>query len=500
MNRGGFCVRNKKRGLAIVASSVLAMSLLSFSTSAHTSASEQTVSKNYLIAYGQLLPKDYQTAIKKAGGEVVREIKEIGGLEVRSTNPSFLNQLNSNSIVAVNVEKSYKITDGDPAGADGKPVTLQEDSDGTYWSLQWDMHRLTNEGKSYAVESGGTKTSSGVVHKAVVGIIDSGIDASHPDLKANFIGGKNFVPAGGYDNSVPAEQGNPNDVTDTNGHGTHVAGSIAGNGKVKGVGPDLGIRAYRIFDSSGNAPTAPIVAAIIEAANDGVDVINMSIGGFDNLKYYNEGTRYNDVADVVLWKRAVQYALNKNVTVVAAAGNESLNYADKKSLTDYMNAAYGDENLIYKGVSIETPGGTPGVMTVSSSNKWSRDTLAFYSNYGNSFIDIAAPGGDNGPVYDATRDLAKRDFTYRTLSTWPTNLPPYKATTLTPNYAYLHGTSMAAPKVAGIAGVIKAEHPDYTPSQVQALIKKTAFDYGKKGHDPLFGSGEANAYTALTGK
>ena len=499
INRGGLLMRKKKRGMAIVVSSVLAMSLLSFSNSVHTSASSQTVSKNYLIAYSNSLPKNYQTEIKNAGGEVVKAIPEIGGLEVRSANPNFLNQLKSSAtIVAANVENSFKLEDGQPEGADGKPVTLP-DSD-TYWDLQWDMQRLTNDGKSYNLESGGTKTSSGVVHKAVVGVIDSGIDKEHPDLKANFIGGKNFVPAGGYYGDVPEEKGITTDVTDTDGHGTHVAGSIAANGKVKGIGPNLGIRAYRIFDESGSAPTTPIIEAILQAANDGVDVINMSLGGFDNLKYYYEGTRYSDIADVLLWKRAIKYAVNKNVTVVVAAGNDSLNYADKKSLTDYMNVIYGDLGITFKGVTVAVPGSIPGVINVSSSNKWSTDKLAFYSNYGNSYIDVAAPGGDNGPLYDASRNLDERDFTYRTLSTWPTNLPSISDTTLTPDYAYLHGTSMASPKVAGIAGVIKAAHPEFKPSQVQALIEKTALDYGKRGHDPLFGSGEANAYTALTGK
>lgn len=499
---GGLSLNKKKKGMAIVASSILAISLSSFTANMHTSATSQITSKNYLIAYSKTLPKDYQTQIKNAGGEVVNSIPEIGGVEVRSADPSFLNQLGkSASIVAANVEKSHKLNDEEPAAADGNPVSLTPDPDGTYWSSQWDIKRLTNDKKSYDLETGGTETSSGLVHKAIVGIIDSGIDAEHPDLKANFVGGKNFVPKGGYYGDVLEEAGNPTDVKDTNGHGTHVAGSIAGNGKVKGVGPDLGIRAYRIFDASGSAPTAPIVEAIIAAANDNVDVINMSIGGFDNLKYYYEGTRYTDVADVVLWKRAIQYAVNKKVTVVAAAGNESLNYADKKSLTDYMNAAYGDLGIIFKGVSIEVPGGTSGVITVSSSNKWSRDWLAFYSNYGNSFIDVAAPGGDNGPEYDSTRDLSTRDFTYRSLSTWPRyeGFPRY-FTTNADGYAYLHGTSMAAPKVAGIAGVIKAAHPDFTPSQVKALIEKSALDYGKNGHDSLFGAGEANAFTALTSK
>ncbi|WP_223594285.1 S8 family serine peptidase [Neobacillus bataviensis] len=490
-------MKKKKRGMAIAASSVLAMSLLGFSTSVHTSASTQTVSKNYLIAYSQSLPKNYLAEIKNAGGEVLKALPEIGGVEVRSTNPNFLSQLKSSgTIVAANVEKFHKLDDEQPAGSDGLPVTLTLDADGTFWSSQWDIRHLTNEGKSFAIEKGG----NGTTHKAVVGVIDTGIDFNHPDLKANFLGGQNMVPAGGYTGNDSSETGDKTDVKDRAGHGTHVAGSIAGNGKIKGVGPGLGIRSYRVFAATGGAPTGPIVGGIIAAANDKVDVINMSIGGFDNLKYYYNGTRYNDIADVLLWKRAIKYAVNKNVTVVTSAGNESLNYADKKSLTDYMNAAYGDANLVFTGVAIETPGGLPGVITVSSSNKWSTDQLAFYSNYGNSFIDVAAPGGDNGPDYVATGDLNKRDFTYRALSTWPTYLDPYFTMDTNEGYAYLHGTSMASPKVAGIAGVIKAAHPNYTPAQVEALIEKTALDYGKKGHDELFGSGEANAYTALTGK
>ncbi|WP_042462095.1 S8 family serine peptidase [Neobacillus dielmonensis] len=493
-------MKKRNKGIAVVASSILAISL----SSLNLQASAQAPAKTYLIAYKQSsLPKTYQQDINKAGGEVINAIPEIGGLEVRSSNPNFLSNLKSNSsISAANVEMRYKLDDEQPAKADGQPVTLTPDKDGTFWSSQWDIRHLTNEGKSFKIESGGTATNGKVTHKAIVGVIDTGIDANHPDLKANYVGGQSFVPKGGYNGDDTSETGDKTDVLDREGHGTHVAGSIAGNGKIKGVGPDLGIRAYRIFDSSGSAPTAPIVSAMIQAAKDKVDVVNMSIGGYDNLKYQFDGTSYSDIADVLLWKRAIKYAVQNNVTLVASAGNEELNYADKKSLTDYLNVNYGDTNLVFKGVTIETPGGLPGVITVSSSNSWSKDQLAFYSNYGNSFITVAAPGGDNGPKYAASGDLNDRDFTYRALSTWPTYLEPY-FTTIDPEhpgYAYLHGTSMASPKVAGIAGLIKAAHPDYKPAQVEALIEKTALDYGKPGYDAYFGSGEANAYTAVTGK
>jgi subtilisin family serine protease len=487
----------KKISAAIVSSLMLSVTLFgatSYSSPSPESSDASSVSK-FLVAFQQNLPSNYADLIAKAGGKVLRAMPEIGGVEVEASSSSFLTNLNKVSgIQAANVEMPHSLEFNDPAAADGQPVTDIPQSASSFWSYQWDMQKLTHNGDSYLLESGGTVNVNGTVtHKAVVGVIDSGIDAEHPDLKANYLGGMNFVPAG----VDASETGDPADILDRVGHGTHVAGSIAANGKVKGVGPNLGIRAYRVFPENGGAPTSWIVAAIIQAANDRVDVINMSIGGFDAISRYTyQGASYSDVADIVLWKRAIQYAVNRNVTVVAAAGNESLNLNNPTEITAYMNQTYGPLGFTFRGASKEVPGQTPGVITVSSSVQWTSSKIAFYSNYGSSAIDVAAPGGDNGPLYDETFDLSKRDFHFRTLSTYPTYLPSYFTSDLT-GYALMHGTSMASPKVAGIAGVIKAAHPEYSPSQVAAVIRKTALDYGKKGTDQLFGSGEANAYEAL---
>ncbi|MDF2648854.1 MAG: peptidase [Paenibacillus sp.] len=489
----------KRKWTTLVVSSILAVSTVMGSGISAMAASKNstggtTVSaKTYVIAFSNQLPTGYAAKIQAAGGQVVRAIPEIGGLEVRSSSTEFMTKLQSfKDIAAANVQMVHKLSDGtvDPSAADGQPVTdiPQPEETSSYWDYQWDIKKVTNNGASFAIETGGTDGT----HKAVVGIIDSGIDANHPDLKANFLGGMNFVPAG----TDTSETGDPNDLLDRDGHGTHVAGSIAGNGKVKGVGPNLGIRSYRVFPGGQGAPTAWIIAAIIQAANDKVDVINMSIGGFDSQKYYVDGTKYSDVADILLWKRAIQYAVNHNVTVVTAAGNEGLNLRDNKAMIDYLNATYGSPDVVFKGKTTETPGQINGVINVSSSNKWSTNNVAFYSNYGLNQIDVAAPGGDNGPVYAETLDLNQRDFHYRALSTWPTYLPSYFTSNLH-SYALLHGTSMAAPKVAGIAGVIKAAHPELNPAQVAALIEKTANDYGPTGNDAFYGAGEANVYNAL---
>ncbi|MDA6130975.1 S8 family serine peptidase, partial [Escherichia coli] len=107
---------------------------------------------------------------------------------------------------------------------------------------------------------------------------------------------------------------------DENSHGTHVAGSIAAKGRTMGVGPDLKVAAYRVFGPDGGAATSHIAEALITAADDNVDVVNMSLGGYDwfqNPEYTTKET----VADVQMFNRAIKYAIQKGVTVVGSAGN-----------------------------------------------------------------------------------------------------------------------------------------------------------------------------------
>lgn len=441
--------------------------------------------KSYLVAYkGEKLPADYEDQIRAAGGEVDRAVEDIGIVSVKSDDRNFLDNIRENEDVQAADEEFEVYLEEDPEAADGQPVTDipqpdWDDPNQNYHDLQWDIKRITNDFKSFEISKGDDDT--------VVGIIDTGLDFDHPDLKDNADeeGSKTFVPG-------------TDDAWDENGHGTHVAGSIAANGKVFGVGPNLTVRAYRVFGATGGAQQSWITDALVAAANDGVDVVNMSLGGWRWMAH-NLGEK-GDSASMVAYHRAVQYAVNKGVTVVVSAGNDSRNLGSLHDMQTYWKDTYG---LDIKGPSRVVPAQIPGVITVSSSNEWSDELIAFYSNYGNP-IDVAGPGGDNGPIYDELyrqdpkgNYLDKRDFHYRALSTWPTYLPPYFTSNLK-GYALLHGTSMAAPKVAGIAAVIKSEHPDYSPAQVAALIRKTAEDFGKDGQDKLFGAGEANIYNALT--
>ncbi|MGW6663906.1 S8 family serine peptidase [Peribacillus sp. NPDC055009] len=479
----------KKKILHTVLSIAVGAGILSVGGDpAQAKSQNQEMNDTYAIAFKSGLPENYQEVIRKAGGKVTKVLPEVGGIEAQSDEPSFLKNLKGNSsIEAANREIPLTLNKSAVSPYNyGSSIISQQNSE-SYWDSQWDIQRVTNDGKSYDLETGGYKNNDGsITHKAVVGVIDTGIDESHPDLKNNIIGGRNLVPAG-MDES---ETGDPTDIKDRNGHGTHVAGIIGANGKVKGVGPDLGIRSYRVLYSEQalGLPTW-IIDGIIAATNDKVDVINMSLRFYNNNKMTIEGESYKSVAETLLWKRAIQYAVKNGVTVVAGSGNESLNLDDKKEVNEFLNKLYGPYGMSVKGPATVVPAQMPGVINVSASTKWSTQQLAFYSNYGNSAIDVAAPGGDYGPEYAETNDPAAADPSNLILSTWPTYLGT--------SYEFNAGTSMATPQVAGIAGVIKAAHPDYKPAQVTARIKQTAVDYGKKGQDALFGSGEANAYRAL---
>lgn len=138
-------------------------------------------------------------------------------------------------------------------------------------------------------------TNKALTGKGVkVAVIDSGIDVTHPDLKQNYVKGYDFL-----DNDTIPE--------DRDGHGTHVAGIIAANGAMKGIAPDASILAYRVWGGSRGGPQA-IIKAIEQAMKDGAQIINLSLG--ENI----------DGTDTPL-NQAIQKAINRNITVVVAAGN-----------------------------------------------------------------------------------------------------------------------------------------------------------------------------------
>ncbi len=196
-----------------------------------------------------------------------------------------------------------------------------------------------------------TNTSFGTLWPAAIGtsnptvvvaVIDTGVDASHPDLSGQVLPGTSFVPG------VPT-------AADDNGHGTHVSGIIAAgtnNGVgVRGAAPGVKILPLKALDSGAHGSYSAVATAIYSAVNQGAKVINMSLGG--------------NVASTI-FDAAVAYATSHGVTVVAAAGNDGT-----------------------RGNPASYPAATPGVIAVGAVD--STLTRASFSTCGG-YVDIAAPG------------------------------------------------------------------------------------------------------------
>lgn len=423
------------------------------------------------------LPADASEIVAAAGGQVVAAIPEIGVMVI-SGSASVIPALSAPSAVqVVGPTLTVKL-------APVQMVEAAEETDAAgvtpdlYNLYQWDIKQVTNNGASWTLSRGS--------HNTVVAVLDTGISTAHPALRANLLGGRNFVPDG------PGGTVVPDDIEDRHGHGSHCAGAIAGNGRILGIGPDLGLRAYRVLGANGSGSSAGILQAIVAATNDGVNVISMSLSGFYGIGMYTwtdpeTGAvyRFHDVADFVAYKRAVEYAVKNGVVVVAAAGNDSTDIANPKAISELLNSEYGAYGYNFQGASQILPAKLPGVVTVSATGP--DMSPSSYTNYGSGAIDVSAPGGDfqRYPIGDWYTDMC---------------LSAYRGT----GYSWMAGTSMATPKVAGAAAVIidqaKTSGQKLTVSQVIAKLQQSATDLGKPGYDMWYGQGMVNAYQALGGR
>lgn len=304
----------------------------------------------------------------------------------------------------------------------------------------------------HAEEAWATTMGAGVT----VAVIDTGVDMTDPELAPNLW----TAPDGTHGWNFVRDLSDP---TDDFGHGHHAAGTIAAvgnnNAGIVGVAPAAKIMALKALDQNGAGDLDDLSAAIVWAKDHGAKVINASWGG--------GGLPPQVLID------AVAYAHDGGVVFVAAAGNSNADIGGETSPGFY-------------------PASLRNAISVAASDH--NDVRAFFSNFGLA-VDVTAPGGgdtDPSGIQDSYRSI---------LSLLAAKASP----TMTGNGAFIvggkylrqAGTSMAAPHVSGLAALILAQHPNYTPEQVRQTIRQSSDDVQASGVDLQSGYGRINAVRAL---
>jgi len=276
-----------------------------------------------------------------------------------------------------------------------------------------------------------------------IGIIDSGVDYTHPDLGGSEPGQYNDKVVGGYDFIYGTS-----DCMDIHYHGTHVSSTAAGNGLMVGVAPDAMIYGYRVCDAAGYCYNEPIINALEEAVEQNLDVVNMSIGG---PGYPDQDIKVEVINNIVE---------NTNMVIVISAGNSG-----PTGKTDCWLYGHGESHTIC------CPACGEGSIAVAASDD--NDNIAGFSSRGPTWPladgstiekpDISAPGVNICAAISSLIDL--------------TDSPQYQCNNDL-YHAALNGTSMAAPHVTGAVALLKQLYPDITSEQVKSVFRTGAVDIG----------------------
>ena len=481
---------NSKRILVLMLTLVVIVSMTSAPPAAAATVQAGAASQTYIVLYKtNAVARDAATIIARAGGQVVYKYPQIGVVIASSSDPAFrTNLMKKDSRVegaaatagfGTQIAAEFTVVQGAAMAAPapgpwGDPLS----------NYQWDMVQI-HVPEAHQINSGSPSV--------IVGDIDTGLDYSHPDLAANVDFANSVGCVSGVPNTDPAAW------MDDYGHGTHTAGTIAAakNGiGIVGVAPNVKIAGIKAGNADGYFFPEAVVCAFMWAGLHHIDVTSNS--------YFADPWQFNcrnDPEQRAIWKaeqRAIRYAMQQGVVVVAAQGNENIDLS--KQNVDATSPDNGTPlTREVTNACVVIPVEIPGVIGVTGDGANLQKT--YYSSYGVGVADVTAPGGDRRfqDPGDGSRGYV--------LSTYPGG-----------NYALAQGTSMASPHAAGVAALILSQFGKMPPGAVQAMMTSTADPMacpanpfnpggagawlatcqGGDGYNGFYGHGQVNALSAVT--
>lgn len=402
---------------------ILSLFLFSFLSPSVEAQDKQSVSSNNNHVSGQVLvkfkegtpQKEIDNQLKNNRGQIVNKLNALGVLVLKVPEAT-----EEKVVVALSRNPHVEY-----AELDYMAEVFLVPNDTSFASYQWGFENTgqTIKGITGTVDADidGPTAWDATAGGVKVAILDTGIDKDHEDLSSKVILQRNFTDSPTID--------------DLYGHGTHVGGIVAAvtnnNIGVAGGCPNCQLVNGKVLNDSGSGAYSWVANGITWATDNGVKVINMSLGGS---------------AKSTTLENAVNYAWNKNVVVVAAAGNS------------------GNPSKTY-------PAAYTNAIAVAATNN--KDQKASFSSYGAKWVDVAAPGVD-------------------IFSTFPNH--PYKINKSF-GYDFGSGTSMATPMTSAVAALIWSTPYGTSASQVRTRLESTADKI--PGTGTYWSSGRVNAANAV---